>query len=287
MPGTSLPVVTAPAPIPPVVQTPPAVAPVNNGTDPRIVTPGGGIRIPADPTAQTPGPVRPPNGIGAPDVGVVGSSVATVNPARPQLGEIIPDSQALLSSMRSIQTHPQSSAASTSPVQASSVTPQPACVPVTFRPDTQRAGTTLVDLTGDGLIVSAVPNSHIQAVFTRSGYSEVSLAQPVRWCIAQTAAREIVQLNNGFANQQAARLVQVNGNWQLMSNEQWTSYQASLVPAAPSVTITKATSDKTKPVRTAAAKNRRPASATSVVNLAKRLASGSKQLVAAGSPALK
>jgi hypothetical protein len=208
-----------------------------------------------------------PGGSGGIDTGGTPGAVAPGSGLR----EIIPDTAVLAGSM---QVRSQAIAAQAQPQQA--LAPA-ACIPVTFRPDTQRASTTLVDLSGDGLIVSAVPNTHVQAVFARAGYGEVNLAQASRWCITQTASRELVQLQGSFVNQQATRLVQVGQSWQLMSQEQWSAHQASLQPAinaaAPIQTAAVPASSKRKIAETKAAKSRSGPSASSVTMLAKRLAS--------------
>jgi hypothetical protein len=104
------------------------------------------------------------------------------------------------------------------------------CIAVSFRPDNQRQGLSLVDLTGDGLIISAVPNAHIQAVFANTGYGQVDLSQAARWCITQTAVRALVRPSPDVSTQQAALLVQSGNSVQLMSKDQWLSYQASMTP---------------------------------------------------------
>lgn len=283
---------TLPPPPPPSAQSPvapaPAPAPVSNPVPPD--TPPAPKPVPGDNINPPPGigPKPPDLSGGAPSVIPVnvppkmvpggsggieaGATPGFVTPAS-GLREIIPNTAVLAGSMQArsqatitqTQTQPQQT-----PVQA-------ACIPVTFRPDTQRPITTLVDLSGDGLIVSAVPNVHVQAVFARAGYSEVNLLQASRWCITQTASRELVQLQGSFVNQQATRLVQVGQSWQLMSQEQWGEYQASLQPAiketAPLQTAFVPASNKRKTTEIKATKLRPAPSTASVTTLAKRLAS--------------
>jgi hypothetical protein len=134
----------------------------------------------------------------------------------------------------------------------------PACVVVTFRPDAQRPATTLVDFTGDGLILSAVPDAHIQQVFARSGYNTVDTSKPARWCIAQTAARELVQVRASAPGQVASVLVQTNSGWQLMTQSQWAQHQtalaqtvasSALIQKRPAANITRTTAQRSSTAR--------------------------------------
>lgn len=209
------------------------------------------------------------------------------------LKEIIPDSKTLASSMRVIP--PASASAAQTSAQLPALV-QAACIPVAFRPDAQRANTTLVDLSGDGLIVSAVPNAHIQAVFMRAGYNEVTLSQPTRWCISQAATRELVQLPGSFVNQAATRLVQVGQSWQLMSHEQWTAHQASLRPVLQepvtastplTIPVASAAASSTRKATEAKPAKRRPAQVGSVTSLVQRLGQSSKQMAAQANTLVK
>jgi hypothetical protein len=128
------------------------------------------------------------------------------------------------------------------PAHAELVAMQPAasCVVVTLRPDPQRSATTLVDLTGDGLIVSPIANAHIHTVLSRAGYAQIDLSQVGRWCVAQTVAREMLQTGQGVSAQQAALLVQTLGGWQLMTQDQWVAHQTSFQPQASADSVNQA-----------------------------------------------
>ncbi|MBS7807638.1 hypothetical protein [Variovorax sp. PCZ-1] len=244
--------------------------------------------------AEPPGTSTPPRGTGLlestlPKTPPQGNSFTGNAPAPATLREIIPETQVLLSSMRVIQPSiPNADNRPPTQVQARS---QTACIPVTLRPDAQRTNTTLVDLTGDGLIVSAVPNAHVQAVFTRAGYAEVNLTQAVRWCIAQAASRELVQLQGNLANQADMRLVQVSQGWQLMSHEQWVSHQATLVSKAQDsssprlLAASNSNPRKAAGLKTTKLRPNRPSSVTVLVqqlgnSLDRGLGRASKQVVA-------
>ncbi len=158
--------------------------------------------------------------------GAVASLPPTNAASSPDIKEVLPSAQKLSESMRE------------APVTQTQITDKDAkvavvnnkCIPVSFRPDSQRPELSLVDLTGDGLIISAVPNSHIKGVFTNAGYGQVDLSQAARWCIAQTAVRALVRPISDSGMQQAALLVQTGASLQLMSKDQWLAYQASMTP---------------------------------------------------------
>jgi hypothetical protein len=141
------------------------------------------------------------------------------------LNEILPSSQQLLESM---QAQDKLDPARPATNQAQALPAAQACVAISLRPDPQRASTTLVDFAGDGLIVSAVPNTHVSNVFARAGYNNIQITQPVRWCVAQAAVRELIRPTASASVQQASLLVETSSGWQLMSQEQWLTYQASL-----------------------------------------------------------
>ncbi len=151
--------------------------------------------------------------------------------------EILPGTQKLSESMREMPVLRQQGVQKEAAVTANN----DKCVPVNLRPDTQRPGLSLVDLTGDGLIVSAVPEAHVQSVFARAGYGQVDLSQTARWCITQTAARALVRPSSGAGTQQAALLVQTGAGLQLMSQDQWVAHQASVKPVVTAMTASKPT----------------------------------------------
>jgi hypothetical protein len=158
--------------------------------------------------------------------GAVASLSPTNASTQTDITEVLPSAQKLSESMRdvpAVQTQ-------TSDKDAKVTVANNKCIPVSFRPDSQRQGLSLVDLTGDGLIISAVPNTHIQTVFTNAGYGQVDLSQAARWCITQTAVRALVRPGVDVGTQQAALLVQTGASMQLMSKDQWLSYQASMTP---------------------------------------------------------
>jgi hypothetical protein len=286
VPGVG-PVVPSAAVTLPPVQTPP------RGTGPAEVTvPVPIASLPSATMPNRPKITPPGRGVNSPIVPEQAGGLATgAATSSGRLYEIMPDANVLQSSMRIMEP----SKASIEGQAQQQLLSQPQarsqqesnCIAVTFRPDAQRDSTTLVDLTGDGLIVSAVPNAHIQAVFARAGYNEVSLAQPARWCITQAVTRELVQLQAGLANQQATRIVQVGQSWQLMTHDQWLSHQASLQPAVQDrVTLRTgavATSTSATSRRAKAAQGQPNQQLGGVVALQQRLAKTAKPLVVAQS----
>ena len=179
--------------------------------------------------------------------------VASLSPSNTPVAsgivEILPSVQKLSESMRELPTMQQQGGDKAPFIAANS----DRCISVSLRPDTQRAGLSLVDLTGDGLIVSAVPDAHIQAVFAKAGYGQVDLSQAARWCVTQTAARALVRPSAGAGVQQAALLVQTGAGLQLMSQDQWAAHQLSAKPPAMAAVVTKS-SKLTKPVNRLVAK---------------------------------
>ncbi len=161
------------------------------------------------------------------------ATAAAVQPGRRAgLGEVLPSAQELGASMRATTANLK---ASDTPSLGQAAAVQPACVAVSFKPDASRTASTLVDFSGDGLIVSAIPNAHINAVFARVGYQPINIEQPVRWCVAQSAARELASGGHASPQAHASLLMQTaTGGWQLMSQEQWQAQQASM-QAAPAI----------------------------------------------------
>lgn len=141
------------------------------------------------------------------------------------LAEILPGTDKLSESMQA-----QPSTLQAADTQAVATSTKLKCTPVSLRPDSQRPSMSLVDMTGDGLIVAAVAHEHIHAVFTRAGYGRIDLSHAARWCVTPGAARELLQPARSNAVQQAALLVQTSSGMQLMSQDQWVAHQASLQP---------------------------------------------------------
>lgn len=228
--------------VPPPVNTVPASqgsAPTAPDVQPLVTssTPGAAM-VPAPVSTQTTSPAGsdkvPPQGANAP----TSSQNATLN-------EVLPTAAALASSM---QEAPAVNAQSQTNVAAVTAIKQPllsaaSCVGVTFRPNKQRSDTTLVDFTGDGLIVAAIANERINTAFAKAGYNAIEILKPVRWCVNQNTVRELMQSGLGADAQHASLLVQIDNGWQLMTQEQWGTHQAqvrsltavnsSAIPASP------------------------------------------------------
>ncbi len=216
----------APTQLPASVSTPAPAPATAVATDPgKTPTQGTGLNTaegtyPSAPGQANAGVATPPSS------GAVASLLPTTVPASADITELLPGAQKLSESMREapvLQTQATDKNAKVAVADNK-------CIPVSFRPDSQRQGLSLVDLTGDGLIISAVPNTHIQAVFNNAGYGQVDLSQAARWCIAQTAVRALVRPISDSGMQQAALLVQTGASLQLMSKDQWLAYQASMTP---------------------------------------------------------
>jgi hypothetical protein len=200
-------------------------------------------------------PVRPPSGSGPalfPSIANLPPPANSANSIKPPvkpvpslgfgkvfgsvggLGEILPGAQKLGESMQE-----QTASAKATDTSAVASGAQAKCTAVSLRPDARRPSVSLVDLLGDGLIVAAVPDTHIQSVFARAGYGSVDLSKAARWCVTPNAARELLQPVRGTGVQDAALLVQTGGGLQLMSQDQWLAHQASLKPLVAAMTPVK------------------------------------------------
>lgn len=186
------------------------------------------------------------------------------------LGEILPGAQKLGESMQE-----QTASAKDTYTNIVATNAKTKCTAVSLRPDARRQAVSLVDLLGDGLIVAAVPDVHIQSVFSRAGYDSVDLSKATRWCITPMAARELLQPASGTGGQDAALLVQTGGGLQLMSQDQWLAHQASLKPSVTAMTPAKpAKSGKTTKVAGRALSKTTAKSATGITVGALRLPVG-------------
>jgi hypothetical protein len=150
------------------------------------------------------------------------------------LGEILPGAEKLGESMQEQAVTAKDTGASVAATSA-----QTKCIAVSLRPDARRQAVSLVDMLGNGLIVAAVPDAHIQSVFSRAGYGSVDLSKAARWCITPVAARELLQSTSNAGRQDASLLVQTEGGLQLMSQDQWLAHQASLKPLVAAMTPVK------------------------------------------------
>jgi hypothetical protein len=217
----------------------PSLPPAPPSTNPGIPQPGNAVNTAPTVVNSTPKP-GVGRGMGPADAPVsLGVSSATQLPSAPQpiasapsnLGNVLPSAQQLSDSMRMIPTMaPSGLGKSTEGVELNNHNPQ--CVNVSLRPDTARQSVSLVDFSGDGLIVSAVANSHIQSVFAQTGYAQMDFAQAGRWCIPQLAARALLLPAQGATTQAASLLVQTGSGLQLMSQDQWLAHQAAMKPLA-------------------------------------------------------
>ena len=193
-------------------------------------------------TAVTLQPTSPTRGNPTTEMSAGTSAFASLAPT---MVEILPGVQKLSESMRELPATRQQSTEK----DATTTVNSDKCVPVSLRPDSQRPGLSLVDLTGDGLIVSAVPDAHVQTVFTRAGYGQIDLSQTARWCIKQAAARALVRPSAGVGTSQAALLVQTGAGLQLMSQDQWLAHQASVKPLVTAMALSPKLTKSSKPTK--------------------------------------
>ena len=246
----SAPPLRAPAP-PALVPPAPLPAPVNVPPTPASVSAPAPVAVPAPVSAPVPvsQPARPEPrpSVGPTSSGATTSLLPSNTTPSPlaKMVEILPGVQKLSESMRELPATRQQSTEK----DATTTVNSDKCVPVSLRPDSQRPGLSLVDLTGDGLIVSAVPDAHVQTVFTRAGYGQIDLSQTARWCIKQAAARALVRPSAGVGTSQAALLVQTGAGLQLMSQDQWLAHQASVKPLVTAMALSPKLTKSSKPTK--------------------------------------
>ncbi len=87
-----------------------------------------------------------------------------------------------------------------------------ACSDIQTQAHSSRPGTTLVDLTGDGLITAALPTNHVRNVLQRAGYSDVRLDAPANFCLPQAQVASLMRpssVTTTAANNAPGRSMQV------------------------------------------------------------------------------
>ena len=98
-----------------------------------------------------------------------------------------------------------------------------ACTQITTQTHAQRSGITLVDLSGDGLIVSALPDAQVRSSLQMAGYTQTVLKQPASWCLPAAAISALLRPSTMATQRSIAksqqRLVQVKGQWQLVESK--------------------------------------------------------------------
>jgi hypothetical protein len=224
-----------------VVGTSAPVGTPPQGTQPAEINTGGGVNGPSllTTSANLPPLANSVNSVKPPQKQMPAQGVGRVFGSSDSLGEILPGAQKLSESMQE-----QAVALKDADGSAVANNAKAKCTAVSLRPDARRQAVSLVDMLGDGLIVAAVPDTHIQSVFARAGYGSVDLSKAARWCVTPTAARELLQPARGAGGQDAALLVQTGGGLQLMSQDQWLAHQASLKPLVASMSAKSARSSK-------------------------------------------
>lgn len=146
------------------------------------------------------------------------------------VGEVLPSSNALAETMQPREAAFQGRAIGPlgAGMESSTRVPGPrlACVQVGFSPDAKRPSHTLVDLSGDGLIVSAVPTDQLTRAYEQAGLVLPDLTQSVRHCLDPQLARSLVQPPEARAHV-VARLIPTREGVRLMSDAEWASQVAA------------------------------------------------------------
>ena len=228
-PAPAASIVVTPAPAPVIASVPAALPPQ---TDPTRTPPQGAGSPDVVVVGQGAGPLPASYVIAAPASASAPTAVMGVSSAftshSAALREILPGAQEL-SDSRQVMLAPISAAKALVPETTAAKAPA-RCQTISIRPDALRQAVSLVDFTGDKLIVAAVPDTHINTVFDRAGYNRLDLSQAATWCVLPSVARELLQPAQNASAQEAALVVQAGTSLQLMSREQWLTYQASLKP---------------------------------------------------------
>lgn len=203
-----------PAPSPQVsVSAPPAVAPVA----PVTVSAPVEVAVPAPParTPQAPLPIAVQGGGGGhPVQGAAAGPQTTAMALQPvnapvSIGEVLPRPEVLVSSMKGLAPPDDRDHA-----QPLAVMGAPACVTITLAPDDRRPNSTMVDLTGDGLIVTPVDTGHLRQVFARAGLSAPTDGAG-RHCLPQAMVRDFIKAGALAQTSQPMALVQTRSGWRL------------------------------------------------------------------------
>jgi hypothetical protein len=99
---------------------------------------------------------------------------------------------------------------------------QSPCAELQTQVHPHRVDTTLVDLTGDGLLTAALPTEHVKTTLELAGYKQVNLRPTAIWCLPQPLLSKLLQ--PGRANVALApqyKLVKGSAQkWQLLAGEQ-------------------------------------------------------------------
>jgi hypothetical protein len=97
---------------------------------------------------------------------------------------------------------------------------QAPCTQISTQAHTLRRDTALVDLTSDGLIVSALPNAQLRNSLQMAGYTQIVLNRPASWCLPAAAMSALLRSPAAGAQRSITmpqqKLVQVKGQWQLV-----------------------------------------------------------------------
>lgn len=205
--------VTAVAPVAPVVAAVVPVAPVVVSTPVEVVVP---VPVATAPRAPLPTAVQGGGGGGHPVQGAAAGSLATSMALQPvntpvPVGEVLPRPEVLVSSMKGLALPDDRADAQQLATMAA---PAPACVTVTLSPDDRRSNSTLVDLTGDGLIVTPVETAHLRQVLARAGLS-AQTEEAGRHCLPQAVVRDFIKPGALAQTSRPMALVQTRSGWRL------------------------------------------------------------------------
>jgi hypothetical protein len=270
-PANTTPAVTPPTPAPqistPIALPTPAAPPPSlpQAPPPSLLAPA---LVPVVPVLATPpAPVVPVTGpVGnTPQVGLnpqpanpapSGRLLAnTTPPPSAKLVEIKADPQALLASMRILNTSVATGTVPSGSVLPAAGNPQAAqaqgnCSVLVVKADVNKPGMSLLDLSGNGLIVMSRPTAQVLLNLQQEGYQFTSLNQSISVCLRPVAFRQMTGTTPS-----AAQLVQTPQGFELMSAAQWQQYQLAQLSTKPSVTAASAR-NRLSPTKRLSVKNK-------------------------------
>lgn len=196
----------------PPVQPPQPIA--ANPAPPSIT-----VAAPVNTTAVAAPPVAPnmqPTALSPAPTSTPSTAALTNTSANDTLSEVLPSRQVLTASMTRSGLEPTPGSAADLETRWDRSAPAEACVEVVLTPAAGRPDTTWVDLTGDGLIVSAVDSAHVAAVLARAG----ELPELGAHCLPRASTKALLRSTHRPGSSGSMKLVKLADGWRLMAPKQ-------------------------------------------------------------------
>jgi hypothetical protein len=151
--------------------------------------------------------------------------VSTKNARALVFQELLPNRQILSESMK-LQYGGSPTLPSPSATDTTSSTTGSRCEHVMLSRGPERPNAVLVDLTGSGVVMLAVPESQVLTVAKKEGYAINKDDRSYTVCLSKNGIQGLIQSTSQM--QIANALVQTKAGWQLLSTEQLMSYAPAL-----------------------------------------------------------